>query len=70
MMFFCRSQREPDWQGPPYKFTRAQTKAWKRLVKEVELVIEGESEGESEEEEVGMTVVYRVYLKFCIALLN
>ena len=40
------------------------------MVEEVELVIEGESEGESEEEEVGITAVYRVYLKFYIALLN
>jgi hypothetical protein len=50
LMFFVRSQGNPDWRVPPYKFTRAQMCAFKSLVKEVDLVIEGEEESREEKE--------------------
>jgi hypothetical protein len=75
LMFFMRSRGNPDWRVPPFKFTRAQMRAFKSLVKEVDLIIEEEEEsrGEeaSEEEDcIGMTPVKVACLNFCIALLN
>jgi hypothetical protein len=47
LMFFVRSNREHDWKVPPYKFTRGQSRAFQRLIEEVEYVISEEEDEES-----------------------
>ena len=61
-MFFVRTQAAHDWKSPVYRFTQAQLDKFRRLIEEVEHIIEEreEVEGmeeEEEEEEEGMTPV-------------
>jgi len=73
LMFFVRTQAAHDWKSPVYRFTQAQLDKFRRLIEEVEHVIEEreEVEGmEEEEEEEGMTPVRQACLDFCIELLN
>ena len=44
MVFFVRTQKEHDWQSPPYKFTPEQFEKFHRLIEEAGRVIDGETE--------------------------
>lgn len=74
LMFFVRTQREHDWQSPPYKFTRAQFATFQKLIEEVEMVVNQEEvEPMLEDEEPvhkQMNGVQTACLDFCIQLLN
>jgi superfamily II DNA helicase RecQ len=68
MMFFVRTQKEHDWQSPPYKFTPEQFEKFDRLIEEAGRVIDGETEpGDGE---AGMSAIQAACLDFCVELLN
>jgi superfamily II DNA helicase RecQ len=51
LMFFVRTQRQHEWKSPPYRFSRRQYAAFKRLIEAAEEVVQnGDGEEESEDE--------------------
>ncbi|OCK79095.1 hypothetical protein K432DRAFT_417587 [Lepidopterella palustris CBS 459.81] len=68
IVFLVRTQKEHDWQSPPYKFTSEQFEKFDRLIEEAGRVIDGEAEhGDGDAE---MSAVQEGCLDFCVELLN
>jgi hypothetical protein len=68
LMFFVRTQKEHDWQSPPYKFTAEQFEKFDRMIEEANRIIDGQAEQDNESG--GMSPNQKACLDFCVELLN